>query len=140
MKLEEQITQYCEQKQEESILKKSIETLNKSIKEALSNSTKEIKSGKQGVRAGKYEVKLQIKQNTNVDEGKMLEIIKRFWHSTHGSQQCPFIRTVEVIDSDALEGAIYREELPKEVAVELGKCIKRSEIKALVYKEIKEEE
>ena len=58
----------------------------------------------------------------SLDEEKLLPIIKHYWASTHGSMECPYIKTREYIDMDALENAIYQKELTPSILSEMDKC------------------
>lgn len=133
MELNEQITKYCEQKEEEKALHKSNETLNQSIKETLQ------KSSQTSSCAGQWTVELETRTSESMDASKMLTILKKFWEETHKGEKCPFIRTQEYLDEDALESFMYKEDLPKELLLELDGCRKVTKSVALTYKKAKGE-
>ena len=84
-----------------------------------------------------YKVQCVKSTRTTTDEQKMMEIVKNFWHSTHGSEQCPYLKTVIVLDTDALETALYHNDFPKEVMEELNGCITSTPSYALKCSKIK---
>ena len=127
MGLEEQVTQYCEQKEQESILSKSNKKLNDEIKRTL------IESNQKDATFGKYTVKLESRTSENVDDVKMLAVLKAFWESEHKGEKCPFIATVEVLNPDALEEFMYKTELPESVILDLDKCRTVTTTTALKY-------
>lgn len=133
MTTEEQVKLYCEQKTEESRLNKSNKQLNATLKQILIEQVAKDKNATD-ITAGKYTVHLVIKQTEDIDEVKMLSILKDFWKSTKGEEKCPFIGTVEYIDMDALESFMYKEELPKEVILALDGCRTKKEDMAITYK------
>lgn len=133
MNTEEQIKLYCEQKNEESRLNKSNKQLNESLKQILIEQVKKDKNATD-ITAGKYSVHLVVKQSEDIDESKMLSVLKDFWQKTKGKEKCPFIGTVEYLDMDALEAFMYKEELPKDVIIALDGCRIKKESTSLTYK------
>ena len=128
MATSEQVELYCEQKEQEKVLKKSIAKLNEDIKSSL------IAENKNDMTSGKYTVQLEIRTSEDVNTEKMLSILKQFWQKNHGDEKCPFIRTVEYVDMDELEAFMYQEELPKEVILDLDTCRIKKTTTALTYK------
>ena len=128
MLTEEQIKTFCTQKAEENALKKANTKLADIIKEDL------IKSNKTDASAGKYSVSLTKRTTEDVDEPKMLEVLKQFWMNTHKDEKCPFIGTVEYVDMNELEAFMYQEELPEDVILALDACRIKKESIALGYK------
>ena len=128
MLTEEQIKTFCVQKAEENALKKANTKLADIIKEDL------IKSNKTDASAGKYSVSLTKRITEDVDELKMLEVLKQFWMNMHKGEKCPFIGTVEYVDMNKLEAFMYREELPEDVILALDACRIKKESIALSYK------
>lgn len=133
MSTEEQIKLYCEQKNEESRLNKSNKQLNEALKQILIEQVKKDKNATD-ITAGKYSVHLVVKQSEDIDEFKMLSVLKDFWQKTKGEEKCPFIGTVEYLDMDALEAFMYKEELPKDVIIALDGCRIKKESTSLTYK------
>lgn len=132
------VQQYCEQKEQEKVLKASLKNLNDQIKDELKS------RDETGFDFGKYHVKLQTRVKEEVNEEKVLAVLKDFWDSQAGGAnkgtQCPYIKRVEVLDMDALENAIYKGDIPDEVLMSLDKCRVKSETVALTYKIDKEDE
>ena len=128
------VEKYCWLKEQAKLINSEVESLNKKIKSELEEREET------NFNFGKYHVYLEPRVIEDFNEAKALDIILSYWHEHNGSMQCPFIRTVEVLDMDALEGAIYRKELPKEVLMELDKCRTKTVNNALKYKIDKEED
>ena len=131
MTTEEQITSYCEKKEEEKLLSKSIKQLGETIKGFL------IDNKKNDMQAGEWQINLQHKVTESIDEDKLLSVLKGFWVEKNGSIQCPFVSTVEVVNMEALEGAIYRGEIPDEILLKIDGCRIKKETDALTYKRAK---
>lgn len=131
MCLETKIKGYCEAKEQEKSLKKDISALGNEIKEYLTSH-----DGK--AEADGWTVVLQPRNVESVDEEKMLYVIKSAWTEHNGSMQCPYIRTVEVLDMDALESAIYRGDISDETLLALDGCRTKTTQYALTYKKKKE--
>ena len=134
MTLEEQIELYCQQMTKEKILHGSNEELKDSIKSTL------IDAGERTAKSGKYSVSIRITSTDMVDENRMLSILKEYWTHTYGEAPCPFIRTQEYVDADALEAFMYRESLPEDVMLDLDSCRSKKITKALTYKIAKGED
>ena len=130
--IEKIIDRYCEAKNEEKVLKKEIEELSKEIKAYL----KDHNLNSDG--SDKFIVTMQDKVTEKMDEEKLLEYLKTDWTSRMGSMECPYIRRKEYVDTDILEEMAYGGLVPQNVLAEMGKCIKKTTVKALTYKEKKE--
>jgi hypothetical protein len=74
------------------------------------------------VTSNGYTVQRIVSEKETLDEEKLLPIIKHYWSSTHGSMECPYIKTREYIDMEALENAIYQKELTPSVLADMDKC------------------
>ena len=85
-----------------------------------------------------WNMKCTTKEKHNVDEERMLEIIKKFW-SKNGSMQCPYIKKKEYIDQEALSDAIFRGEIDdKQVLLDLKACDTVKYEQALTISKVKE--
>lgn len=126
------VKQYCEVKEEEKLLKGTISKLSEDIKATLAES----KDKKEQV--GEWEVCLQHKITESLDEEKLINSILQYWEDKDTT--CPYIKYIPVIDMEALEGAVYREELPDEIIESIDKCRIKKESDALVYKKVKNKE
>ena len=134
MTTEEKIAMYCEKKEEEKALGKEIKSLGTAIKDFLFDTTDKIK------QVGSWKVQLQHKVTETVDEVKLLAVLKEFWAEKNGSMQCPYVKTIEVVDMEALESALYKDEIPQDVLMKIDGCRVKKETDALVYSKVKGEE
>lgn len=128
---EEQITRYCEFKEDEKALNNDIKKLNETIKQTMiDENTKE-------VHTDKYIIELEIRTKDDIDPMLALMVLKKYWDNEHSGEPCPFIRTIEVLDEDALEKFMYSTKLPEETLSALDKCRTKTVTKALTYKKVK---
>ena len=88
--------------------------------------------------AGGYKVTRQVRYKTKIDTDKMLSILKSDWVSRFGDTPCPYIKTIEYVDTEALESVLYNEELPKDVMEKLSTCETKTEEIALKCTKVKE--
>ena len=72
--------------------------------------------------AGGYVVSCIVSERTSLNQEKMLDILKKDWASRSNGFPCPYVKTVEVLDMDALEAALYSQDIPKSVVKELDSC------------------
>ena len=128
-----EVEKYCELKEQAKLINNEVDSLNKLLKAELEGREET------NFNFGKYHVYLEPRVTEDFNEAKALDIVLRYWESKGVEYKCPFIRTVEVLDMDALEVAIYKNELPKEVLMELDKCRTKTVNNALKYKIDKEE-
>ena len=127
------IDRYGKLKDDEKVIKKELGSISEQLKSYMDGTKQEVAEG------GDYVVKLTHKVIEDIDEAMMLSLIKKAWTAKNGSMQCPFIRTVEVLDADALEGAIYRGEIDPDLIADLGKCKTTKTQLMLTYKKKKGE-
>lgn len=85
----------------------------KSICKALSVDTMEVDG---------WKMNYSVVTKHNVNEAKMLEIVKHWWAEKNGSKHCPYIRVEEHIDNEAIQDAIYNGEFDKETLLALRAC------------------
>ena len=133
MKITEIINKYCEEKEKEKALKKVLGTLSTDIKDYMAEHADE------DISTDDFTVHIQLKVSEEVDEEGMLEVLKKDWASKYGSMQCPYIKTREYVDMDALEQVIYAGGIATEVLLQLDKCRTVKETRALTYKKVKKE-
>ena len=69
-----------------------------------------------------YTVSRVVSERETLNEEKLIPILKSYWITTHGSMECPYIKTKEYIDMDKLEEAIYQKELTPNVLAEMDTC------------------
>jgi len=133
MSVEEQVKKYCQQMTEEKALHKSNESIKADLKKYL------IDNNQKTSDVGIYHVILVEKSNDTLDETRAIDLLYEYWHSLHGEDvPCPWVTTVEVLNEDALERAIYSGELPKVVIKKLNTFRTHSVTHALNFKVDKE--
>jgi len=81
--------------------------------------------------AGGYTVTKVVSNREKLNEDKALVILKQDWVSKYGSMECPYIKTREYIDMDALEAVLYAGEIDKETLKRLDACREVTEVVAL---------
>lgn len=123
--LDELVSMYGENDAKLKEWKKTCEEQKSQIKEIMSNEDITDYS------AGGYTVKYVVSERTSVDEDKMVDILKKHWSSKNGSMTCPYIKPIYVLDSDALESAIYNGDIPSDVLAELNTCREVTEVVTL---------
>ena len=99
-------------------LKAKVDDDNKAIK----GICKQLFAGSAKTTIGDWSVDYKVVDKHNVNEAKMLEIIKKWWSEKNGSMHCPYIRIEYHIDNDAIEEGIYRGEFDKETLLALQAC------------------
>ena len=114
--LQQYIEQYGQKKTVYDLEKKTIDKLNNSIKELMT------KYSLEKYDSDTYSVSCTVNEIEEMNEEKLLAIIKSVIWADKGSMHCPFIKTVEQVDFDALEKAIYNGDISKEHLLEIGKC------------------
>jgi len=115
-------------------LKKALDADKESIKNEL------VSMGEDKWTAGGYTVQRVVSERETLNEEKLLPILKHHWTALHGSMECPFIKTKEYIDMDALENAIYSKELTPNVLADMEKCREVTTVVSLKCKKAKTEE
>ena len=90
--------------------------------------------------ANGYTVQRIVSERETLDEEKLLPILKDNWVKLHGSMECPYIKTKEYIDMDALESAIYEAKLSPDVLKEMDTCRQTTTVVTLKCKKAKTED
>lgn len=123
MNLEELVVSFGEKDAEFKALKKDYD----STKETLKNLMGDLGTEKESF--GGYTVTRTTSNRESFDEAKALEILKKDWN-THNSPAiaCPYIKTIEVLDMDALESAMYNHQIRDDVIISLDECRKVTEV------------
>lgn len=134
MGTEEQIKEYCEKMLVEKSIHKETEALKAELKKKMIDEDTKI------MTSGKYQVKLEIRSNDGFDANKLLGVLKAEWEKSGKSGYCPWVKTVEVVDEDALESALYKGDFDKDALAKINGCRTHSETKALTFKINKEAE
>lgn len=131
-KLDKLISRYGNLKSDMDSYKKQIDSDNKSIKDIMST------EGITEHTAGGYTAKYTIAVQESFDEDKLIERLHTIWKELHGDTiPCPWIKTVETPDMDAIENSLFLGELN---GVEIADCKITKEVEKLtIKKEIKKE-
>ena len=89
--------------------------------------------------SGKYIAKLSFQHKEQFDEEGLLNYIKTNLWGDKGSMECPYIKRVEVIDWEAIESAIYNENITPDQLLEIDKFKETNEVPVLKLAIVKEE-
>ena len=114
-KLDELIPQFAEHKEQEGQLKKLCDTENLAIKELMAQA----KLSKYEV--GGYQVNYIESNREKLNEEKLLELLKKRFNKKQ-LKELKIIKTVEQIDENALENAIYNNLVGAEFINEMATC------------------
>lgn len=115
-KLDELIPTYYRNKEKMENYKKLVDEQNKNIKELM--------NGEYSYEVGKYKAVVSTSTRVSMDEQKLMMLLKA--NNIKG-----VIKTIEVVDMDALENLIYHNEIPKDVLKRIGECKSEKEVKSL---------
>lgn len=115
-KLDELIPTYYRNKEKMESYKKLVDEQNKNIKELM--------NGEYSYGVGKYKAVVSTSTRVSMDEQKLMMLLKA--NNIKG-----VIKTIEVVDMDALENLIYHNEIPKDVLKRIGECKSEKEVKSL---------
>lgn len=132
MAKEQEIERYCELKEQEKALSKDIKGLGSDIKEFLMD------TDERSQQVGKWIVKLQRKVTEDVDTEKLLDVLTKYWDTVGDGRDNPFLSFVPVVNMEALEKALYMDELPADLITQIDGCRVKKESDALVYSRVKE--
>ena len=132
MNFDELVAHYGEVDSQIKALSKSLDADKATIKDYMATNDYE------SWESGGYKVIRRVKYRTKVDEDKMLQILKEDWSLRNGDAECPYIKTKEYVDSDALESALYRDRIPQETVAKLNACQTKTEEVALMCVKVKE--
>lgn len=112
------IPKYAENKHEMDTLKKVCDKENAQIKSFM----KEIKQDK--FEAGDYVANYSVQNRTNVNEEKLLEVLKNV-------KLNEAIKTREYVDFDVLEDLIYKDKVNKQTKLEIDNCNESKQVEVL---------
>lgn len=62
-------------------------------------------------RSGDLVATVNVITKEYFDDDKLLKIVKNIWSTQNGSATCPWIKTIEVVDMEAIESAIYDKQI-----------------------------
>lgn len=103
------IPDYAEHKAELDKYKKLSDAENKKIKELMVDNVYIV---------GGYKATKSIATKESINEEKLLDVLKQY-DISYGAG---IIKTKEYVDMDALESAIYRGDVDKDILMEIDKC------------------
>lgn len=81
-----------------------------------------------------------IQERTSLDEDALLEVLKKDWVERNGSMECPYIKKKEYVDMDALEDAMYNQEVSEDLIVKMKSCETVKKVETLRIAKTKEED
>jgi len=119
--LEDYANRYIKLKQEESLLKKELEAVNKRLKELMKEQDQTEAHCSLGV------VKYTVQHRTEFDEERALSILK-----ASGNLDC--IGLKEYVNTDILEKKLYNEAIDRDTVEKLGTCNKPKDVVTLTIK------
>lgn len=111
-KLDELVPRYGDEKTEMDRYKKLCDADNAEIKSIMSD------LAIQHYTAGNYKVVRSVQERESMDEDLLLSLLKAFPEV----QIHNIIKTKEYVDFDALEAALYKDALPKEILLAIDKA------------------
>lgn len=108
--LNDLIPRYYLNKSELDSYKKLVDADNTAIKEIL---LKNLAKGETSVSETVDDLVATIKviDKTDFDYNKLLQKLKSDWFEQHGSMTCPYVKTIETVNMEAVEDALYNGQL-----------------------------
>lgn len=130
-KLDELIPQFAEHKEKEGQLKKICDTENLQIKEIMAD------AGLKKYEAGGYTVNYIESNREKLNEEKLLELLKKRFTKKQ-LKDLKIIKTVEQVDENALENAIYNNMVDMDFVMQMAECKESSVVVSLKLTKKKE--
>lgn len=115
------ILAYAENKKELDSYKELCERENKEIKKIM------LDNSLTSFEAGDYTAKIATQNRTTLDEEKLLYVMKQGGYNN-------VIKTKEYVDMDALESALYHNDIDKQTMEQMDKCQNIKEVITLTVK------
>jgi len=131
MKLDELIPLFAEHKEQAGELKKLCDTENAQIKDEMAV------QGLKKYSAGGYVANYIESNKVTINEDKLLEVLKKHL-SKKLLKELKIIKTVEQVDENALENAIYNKLIPEYIIQEMDSCQEKSTTVSLRITKAKE--
>lgn len=110
------IPTYGDQNAQSKTLKKELDNLNGQIKNIMST------LGMNTYEAGNYSATYEVRETKSMNEDRLLELLTSTKSIREQCELLGIIKVKEYVDSDALEKAIYNQELGKKLILEMEKC------------------
>lgn len=131
LKLNEAVARYGEMDAKIKELKKAAEI----DKEYISNALEY--SDLQKWTSGGFAVQRVVSTRETFDECALLDLLKEEWLTNHADiNDCPYIKTKEYVDMDALETALYAQDIPIATVKEMEMCKETKKIVAIRCKKV----
>ena len=125
-KLSMLVDAFAEVKAKFEAVKKDVDDRGKEIKQIMQDENLD------SFNTGEYTAKLTLQRRETMDESKVIAVLQK--RGFDGK----IVKLKPYVDMDALESAIYHDELPKEVQDELSSCVVVKEIPTLKVTKNKE--
>lgn len=71
---------------------------------------------------GGFTVSISESTSVKTNEPMMLQVLKEHWKTQYGDSDCPYVKTVEVVDTDAVELALYNGDFDDDLLSKLQEC------------------
>ncbi len=120
IELKDRILQYAKQKEEFDALKKDCDAQSKQIKEIM------VADGVEELEVEGYKASCIVSSRDTINEEMLLNIIERSDIDIDG-----LIKTRSYVDTDVLERAIYNDEIPHDLLLEMDKARESKEVVTL---------
>lgn len=129
--LDKLIPQFAEHKEQEGVLKKTCDTENAQIKELMAA------SNMKKYDAGGYQATYIESTREKINEERLLQLLKTKF-SKKQLKEMGLIKTVEQVDENALENAIYNNLVGADFVTEMAACKESTVITSLKVTKKKE--
>ena len=100
MEIKEKVDEYGRLDSQMKDLKKTMDVEKDEIKNYM------IENAMDSYSADDYKVQCVKSTKTAMNEAGTLSVLKEYWEKEHGSEECPFVKTIEVLNHDELEKSI----------------------------------
>ena len=94
--------------------------------------------GIDSMSAGGYKVTYTVTEKQTMNEAKLLDVLHK--HFGNGPDVYGIMKLKEYVDTDALENAIYKGDIPKEVLIEMDNCREKKQVPTLRISKAKKKE
>lgn len=122
--LDELVTSFGAHNAEFGDLKKTCDKEKAEIKDIM------LALGQSQKTAGGWTVTCTPSTRETMNEEQLLQVLKENWEKQFGTD-CPYIKTREYVDMEALEAGIYAGEVSTETLLEMDKCRNVTEVVTL---------
>ena len=120
IELKDRILQYAQQKEMLDVIKKDCDAQSKQIKDIM------VADGLEELEVEGYKASCIVSSRDSINEDLLLTIIERSGINIDG-----LIKTINYVDTDVLEKAIYNDEIPHDLLLEMDKARESKEVVTL---------